>query len=604
MSALSVIVPYRNGERWIDRLLATVPRELDVLVVDDQSDTPLRSVKRPGTEIVRTPQRGYWAGACNYGARLRPGRDLLFLNQDLEFVQRGWLDALAALPPAVEIAGNWVRGHPAWPQGYVDGVFMFVRRTAWDRVGGMDAARYPMWGSSCLLQAQICRTGGRAQPIAATYWKHHRQGNLGDSFRQALYEEVGHLHNDGNAYRRVPPYIVAVICAHGDYEKYLPDAVESIRRQTRADWQIVISLDGNASPALREMARAYVDPWAGIAYVQQPDGTQGPPAVRNAGVAAAKTRYYILMMDGDDTAEPDAMDVMVTAAEQHPNTMIYGDLRWIGDRQGIRRFPDYDYPALLERNYIPSFTLYPLAMWKAVGGYPAFMSPGWDDYGYNIACGRGGWCGYHVRAIVFNYRRHGHSRNHNSQKIRAQLRDLLEGHYPDVFARRFPMGCCGGKARSAPAGAPRRTARARRTTLPAGVGAEGMVEVRYLGNLGAAFIIRGQRTRVQYKVRKGWTGWMDARDAAALMRTSREYEYTGRASGGGKVLEAPAPTAAPSVLAAEVPPMAETPPLPTDANSPGIYCDVPGCHAGPFKSERGLETHKRLRHRNALQAQE
>ena len=601
MTLPHVIIPYRNGARWINALLHSLPAELDVLIVDDQSDEPMPRLKRKGVEVVKTPRRVYWAGACNYGASLR-SRDLLFLNQDIVFQGDDWLARLqAAEASGIDITGNWVRGHPNWPEGYVDGVFMWVRRSRWDEAGGLDAARYPMWGGSCLLQAQICRAGGKAAPFDLSHsLKHFRHGNLGNSFRELLQDEVGHARNDGNVYRRVPPYVTVVIPAHGDYDKYLPDAVNSIRRQTRADWQIVISLDANARPELREMAAAYADPWQGIKAVQLPGkAPHGPPAVRNAGVLAAKARYYILMLDGDDYAEPNAIELLVAAAERCPGRYVYGDLKWVGDRGGVRRFPEFDYEALLQRNYIPSFILYPVRMWKETGGYPMWSAAGWDDYAFNVAAGLHDWCGVHVPEIVLNYRRHGHSRNHNSQRIRATLRGNMETHLEEAFDRRKRPMCssCGKSAGVSRAGRAPNPAKRRNVTAPAGVGASGMVELRYVGSLGAAFTVRGPHTGARYRVYRGWVGWIDAQDAAALVGIGRDYEYTGRAAGKGKPFPAAvAPAVVEEPTFEVVTHEAKDAPQEESPAPVGEALTCPTCGAGPFKTQRGLDAHRRMKH--------
>lgn len=643
---VQIVIPYHNGAKWIERLLETIPAAMDVLIVDDHSPEALPAAVREKYRVVRPPKRGYWAGACNFGAKVCPGRDLLFLNQDIHFRGNGALVRLEEMRGRnFALTGNWVRGNPRWPKGYADGVFMYVRRDAWDQIGGMDARRYPMWGSSCLLQAQIARAGFRVGPMMGKkqldrVMVHHRQGNMGESFRQLLAQEVGHTRSDGNIYKRVPPYVNVIITAHGDYEKYLPEAMEGIMNQTRQDFKVMISLDGTASPALREMAADYADDFKGIEYHQLPGGRHGPPAVRNFGIRAANPKYYVLMNDGDDVAEPEAIELMVEAAERNPGRFIYCDLRWIGDRGGVRRFPEYNYEKLLQKNFIPSFILFPIQAWRDADGYPGFMKPGWDDYGFAIALGRAGWCGVRLPEVLFNYRRHGHSRNHDSQKRRPQLRALLREHFPNMFNRRFHMvpGCCGGAGGGNP-GTARSRPRPQRINLPPGIGEQGMVGVRYIGLLGGTFPLVGGVTGKRYLVKKGWSGWMDVRDAKIIVRQGGEYEYTGEVSplvsdadrravqpkpkrkkmtgrprpkpestaladwqlavarnASVEEQQAPEPEPEPAPAPAEVP--ADVP-LEQRREEPvpgGLQC--PFCDHPPYKTPRGLDTHVHTKHEN------
>ncbi|NIV40114.1 MAG: hypothetical protein GWN58_65135, partial [Anaerolineae bacterium] len=75
--------------------------------------------------------------------------DVLVLNQDLWFTSDAWLPRLLALRADYGLIGDGVLKHPAWPKGYVQGTFMFLRRDAIRDVGLMDAQEYPLWGATC-----------------------------------------------------------------------------------------------------------------------------------------------------------------------------------------------------------------------------------------------------------------------------------------------------------------------------------------------------------------------------------------------------------------------------------------------------------------------
>lgn len=86
---VSVVIPARNGQANLDRLLAslraqTYPTEsVEIIVVDDASDPPLEVPS--GVELVVQPhQEGFGAGrARNAGAARASGELLLFLDADL-----------------------------------------------------------------------------------------------------------------------------------------------------------------------------------------------------------------------------------------------------------------------------------------------------------------------------------------------------------------------------------------------------------------------------------------------------------------------------------------------------------------------------------------
>lgn len=100
---VSVVVPYFENQRGLDRLLAALARQdmsahdMEVVVADDGSATPPAI---PATSfacsVVRQENLGFRAGAArNLGARAASGRVLVFLDGDM-IPEPGFLTALLA----------------------------------------------------------------------------------------------------------------------------------------------------------------------------------------------------------------------------------------------------------------------------------------------------------------------------------------------------------------------------------------------------------------------------------------------------------------------------------------------------------------------------
>jgi 4,4'-diaponeurosporenoate glycosyltransferase len=107
MGVISVVIPARNEERNLPRLLASLQAQtvlpLEVIVVDDQSqDRTADLAKAAGAKVIAAlPLPAGWLGkpwACAQGAAAARGNWLLFLDADT------WLEprALAALGPYCE----------------------------------------------------------------------------------------------------------------------------------------------------------------------------------------------------------------------------------------------------------------------------------------------------------------------------------------------------------------------------------------------------------------------------------------------------------------------------------------------------------------------
>ena len=141
---LTIVVPFFNGHQWIDKLTSTLPSHLPIIVVDDLSEAPYHT-SDPRITVIRPEEKGYFAGACNVGWNACE-TDVLILNQDVWFEGDGWLNELAELSREYDCIGDGVMAHPAWPQGYVQGTFMYASRRAIEATGDMNARDYPLWG--------------------------------------------------------------------------------------------------------------------------------------------------------------------------------------------------------------------------------------------------------------------------------------------------------------------------------------------------------------------------------------------------------------------------------------------------------------------------
>jgi len=112
--AVSIIVPVHNRasltRACLDPVLADLPSDCEVVVVDDASTDPTPALLGGYGNSIRAlalpVNRGY-AGACNEGARAAQGEALLFLNNDT-VPQPGWLGAMrryASKNPAAAVVG-------------------------------------------------------------------------------------------------------------------------------------------------------------------------------------------------------------------------------------------------------------------------------------------------------------------------------------------------------------------------------------------------------------------------------------------------------------------------------------------------------------------
>ena len=113
-----VIIPARNEEPGIARVIADIPRDLvaEIIVVDNGStDRTAARAREAGARVISQPERGYGA-ACLAGiAALPPGTEVvLFLDGDYSDDPAQVQDLLRALEQhrADLVLGSRTRGHP------------------------------------------------------------------------------------------------------------------------------------------------------------------------------------------------------------------------------------------------------------------------------------------------------------------------------------------------------------------------------------------------------------------------------------------------------------------------------------------------------------
>lgn len=201
---------------------------------------------------------------------------------------------------------------------------------------------------------------------------------------------------------RSQPPTVAVVIACYDHGRFLREAVESVRRQTRPVEELLIVNDGSTEPqtlaVLNELERE------GVRVLNQ--ANQGLAAARNAGIRATRATHYI-PLDADDRLAPRFVERLLPAVQQDAQTgWAYGHVRFFGSRRGMWKCPPHDPLRIVYESLCVATALVRREAFERVGGYQSDMTAGYEDWDFWHALSAAGYIGRVVPEPLFEYRQH------------------------------------------------------------------------------------------------------------------------------------------------------------------------------------------------------
>jgi glycosyltransferase involved in cell wall biosynthesis len=126
---------------------------------------------------------------------------------------------------------------------------------------------------------------------------------------------------------------VSVVIPVFNAERYIADALESIRRQTLSDVEVIVVDDGSTDNTVREAERFSGS--LGLTVMRQKNA--GPAAARNAGIRRAQGRHCAFL-DADDVMLPERLAAQVELFEADPDLgLVHTDLMTFDERGIIHR---------------------------------------------------------------------------------------------------------------------------------------------------------------------------------------------------------------------------------------------------------------------------
>lgn len=221
------------------------------------------------------------------------------------------------------------------------------------------------------------------------------------------------------------PKITVYITSH-NYEAYIECAIQSVLKQTTQDFELLIIDDGSTDNT-RNLLKKYED-HPKISIILQEN--QGLPRTCNTALEHAKGEYLI-RLDADDYLDENALGVMASFLDAHPDVdLVYPDYYEI-DSHGeiiglVRRKKIGEDAKLLDLPAHGACTMMRTSCLRELGGYSQDI-PCQD--GYDL------WVRFiqkytprNVNLPLFYYRKHTDSITAQSKKVLAARKYIKEKH--------------------------------------------------------------------------------------------------------------------------------------------------------------------------------
>ena len=333
--------------------------------------------------------------------------------------------------------------------------------------------------------------------------------------------------------------LISVIVPCYNYGRFLSDAIHSLiggptslgefAPQTMQSFEIIV-VDDASEDDTDEIVRPFVKELPNVSCIHN-QANLGTAGALNVGVRQT-TGAFITFLSADDMMETTRLEKLYNAALQNPHRIIYDDLVTFGNGQRKMTMPmsqEYDFNQLLYKNTMHAGILYPRKAWEECGGYPEAFRDGREDWAFNVALGKYGYCGVHLKEPLYLYRWENQNRSLRNAGVDWRLTFLnkMQATFPDLYRGERTAMCCGGK--KAPAAQPasiQRAARASRggRNVPQAlapdvvIGIEGMTLLEYKLTKAGPVVYHGTVTFQTYVFGgRHKTGLVDNRDVPGFI---------------------------------------------------------------------------------------
>jgi glycosyltransferase involved in cell wall biosynthesis len=211
------------------------------------------------------------------------------------------------------------------------------------------------------------------------------------------------------AHDRLGEAQVTVIIPLHNYERFIAEALESVRAQTLQLIDLIVIDDASTDNSLAvavDWAKRNAERFNRLLVLRNL-ANAGLAHTRNAGFDAAETPF-VLPLDADNILLPECCRRTLDVVQAAGAAFAYPEIQYFDKKEHVIGIAGFVPMGLAGGNYIDAMALVSKPAWAAVGGY-AHIEHGWEDYDFWCRFAERGFLGVKVPEVLAEYRVHGGS---------------------------------------------------------------------------------------------------------------------------------------------------------------------------------------------------
>ena len=228
--------------------------------------------------------------------------------------------------------------------------------------------------------------------------------------------------------------LVSVIVPCFNQGKFIIETLESVSKQTFTNFECIVVNDGSTDDSLVKM-KSFCEDDPRFHYIDK--FNEGVSVARNTAIRQSRGKY-ILPLDADDKIADTYLEKTVAYIEAHPEVkLVCTNTRLFGAKKTDYELPEYEYRREICRNVLVCTALFRKKDFDKTPGYNPQMVKGLEDWDFWLSFLKEEDIVHRIDEYLFFYRMKYDSRNRNSFKSYARIRQEIWENHKDIYANYF-----------------------------------------------------------------------------------------------------------------------------------------------------------------------